>query len=272
MSKRKGRTGTREWAKKNINVVLGCSHDCRYCYGADMALRLGRIEKREDWATEKPVDKNLMKCMRKYKGVVMFPTTHDVTPGTLDLCTVALQQLLNIGNRVLLCTKADIGCLRHILEHCHPWQEQLEVRITCGTLNTHLAGYWEPGAPSPQERMDALMCASAKGWRTSVSAEPCLSWLEPDVDELVAKACRRGAETVWLGLMNRMATRVAPDHGDAGHGQAMRFRMGQGQREPMVQAAYDRLHENPAIRWKKEVRDLLGLPGCDGEGRRRRER
>ncbi len=33
MSKSKTQiTGTKEWAANNVNCILGCPHNCRYCY------------------------------------------------------------------------------------------------------------------------------------------------------------------------------------------------------------------------------------------------
>ncbi len=34
--------GTHEWASYNENCLLGCSHDCRYCYAKSIAIRLKR--------------------------------------------------------------------------------------------------------------------------------------------------------------------------------------------------------------------------------------
>ena len=32
------KTGTKEWAKSNLNFQLGCEHGCRYCYAREMAV------------------------------------------------------------------------------------------------------------------------------------------------------------------------------------------------------------------------------------------
>ena len=34
--------GTYEWAVKNFNIVSGCSHNCKYCYSKEMAIRFKR--------------------------------------------------------------------------------------------------------------------------------------------------------------------------------------------------------------------------------------
>ena len=43
------KTGTREWSEHSRNIFIGCAHNCRYCYAAEMAVRYGRIKSRADW-------------------------------------------------------------------------------------------------------------------------------------------------------------------------------------------------------------------------------
>ena len=51
-SKERTGTGTKEWAERNINICLGCSHDCLYCYARNFAWRRNAIRSRADWANE----------------------------------------------------------------------------------------------------------------------------------------------------------------------------------------------------------------------------
>ena len=82
----KKKTGTREWAEKNINVITGCEHRCRYCYAAEMAKRYHRIAALDEWGTPQLRPKEVAKKRRKVKGRIMFPTTHDITPRFLEDC------------------------------------------------------------------------------------------------------------------------------------------------------------------------------------------
>jgi DNA repair photolyase len=44
--------GTKEWARRsNKNCVLGCSHNCRYCYARQIIFN--RTHRTDDWTTEK---------------------------------------------------------------------------------------------------------------------------------------------------------------------------------------------------------------------------
>jgi len=41
MQKTEGRkitSGTKEWADHNVNLIDGCSHDCRYCYAKGSSI------------------------------------------------------------------------------------------------------------------------------------------------------------------------------------------------------------------------------------------
>ena len=53
-------TGTREWATSNENICDGCSHDCRYCYAREMAVRFKRKTK-ENWSEMKLKQNELKK-------------------------------------------------------------------------------------------------------------------------------------------------------------------------------------------------------------------
>ena len=66
--------GTREWCHEERNCCNGCSHDCQYCYAAQMAFRFGR-RSRDEWHIEEIRWKDVNRNFRKPKGIVMFPTS-----------------------------------------------------------------------------------------------------------------------------------------------------------------------------------------------------
>ena len=59
-------SGTKEWAKKNVNCVKGCSNNCRYCYGS-MATQYERCTD-EDWPTETACDRVVTNKFRKSRA------------------------------------------------------------------------------------------------------------------------------------------------------------------------------------------------------------
>ena len=89
MDRKRPITGTREWAAHNVNCCLGCSHGCLYCYARAAAVRFCLL-KPADWTTERIRVAAVRKRYGLYDGTVMFPTTHDITPGNLSACLTVL--------------------------------------------------------------------------------------------------------------------------------------------------------------------------------------
>jgi DNA repair photolyase len=205
-------TGTREWARVNVNCVSGCAHDCAYCYAKQMAIRFKR-KTAENW---KLMDINKHEVNRRrsrVEGVIMFPTTHDLIPEdpSFEPCLTTLRHLLEAHNRVLLVSKAHRVTMNRITELFPGYADLLEIRVTIGSLDPITVKKWEPAAPSPTERLSALKIATDAGFSTSVSMEPIL-----DSDPIqtlrlftVVEPLITGA--AWLGPMNHTANPVKPD-------------------------------------------------------------
>ena len=88
---KKGRShGTQEWSVKTINCCTGCSHDCRYCYAKEMAIRFKQLTASQ-WPLERIRTADVNKLQKKYDGQVMFPSSHDITPNNLDACLTVLE-------------------------------------------------------------------------------------------------------------------------------------------------------------------------------------
>ena len=76
-------TGTKEWSEYSYNISQGCAHGCLYCYARQMALQNGRIRTAADWQLEILNHRKVSQSYRRFDGVVMFPTSHDITPAVL---------------------------------------------------------------------------------------------------------------------------------------------------------------------------------------------
>ena len=100
------KTGTREWADYNVNCVLGCINDCRYCYAKMMAKRFGRATE-NTWKIMTVRKNSLIQQFPKFQGRVMFPSSHDHVdiPEIETACFDVLSKLLKRGNDVLVTTK-----------------------------------------------------------------------------------------------------------------------------------------------------------------------
>ena len=188
-------SGTKEWASHNVNCYNGCRHDCLYCYARGMAVRFGRMRP-EEWANEKPRLTELQKKRTLLDGGIMLPTTHDINPNNLFDCLVVLGKLILAGNKVLVVSKPHLPCIETICRVMAPYKQQILFRFSIGLMEDELRAFWEPGAPSFNERLASLRHAFDAGYETSVSAEPLL---EPwSVKTLVNRIRPFVSHSIWM--------------------------------------------------------------------------
>ena len=191
-------TGTKEWASSNVNILSGCSHNCRYCYAKKMALRFGR--KTEDsWKIMELCQEKLNKNYKKRKGRVMFPSSHDIVPEFKYECFEIIEKLLNAGNSILITSKPYYSIIKELCEMFQDYRNKIQFRFTITSLNNELLNFWEEGAPTFEERLEALKHAYKMKFKTSVSIEP---FLDHDPVPLVKKLYPFISETIWIGKMN----------------------------------------------------------------------
>jgi DNA repair photolyase len=202
-------SGTKEWADKNVNCVRGCKHDCVYCYAKRMAIRFSNTRKikktSENWH-EMDVDQAIVdKSWRKCKGRVMFPTTHDLVPDdpSFEPCMTVLEKVLAAGNEVLVTTKPHVKAVVRICQDFYQYKDQIQFRFTITSIHADVLKKWEPGAPSFEERLEALEWAFHAGYKTSISCEPALDEIE-DIQRLYDFVMPYVTESFWIGRMNHM--------------------------------------------------------------------
>ena len=243
-------TGTKEWMPHSANCIDGCRNSCRYCYGCGIALRFGRIKDKSEWENEKQ-NKNATKRIKLYKGGVMFPTTHDLRIEHRDWWMPFLQGLLEKGNDVLIVSKPQLESINLICSSFYKYKSQIEFRFTIGTLDEHVRKFWEPNAPTMEERVDALNCAYTYGFKTSVSMEPLLTKYPHHVINAIQQFV---TETIWIGCMNHMSEKNFTCDTIEWYEKIKDINSYDN-----IDRIYCELKDNPKIRWKDSVRDLLEL-------------
>jgi len=191
-------SGTKEWADTNVNCYFGCSNDCRYCYAKKMAIRFKR-KTENNWKIMIPNEKVITKNFKKRQGRIMFPSSHDITPKSLDNCIIVLKRLLKAGNEVLITTKPNYSCIKKICDSITDYISLIQFRFTITSLNNELLKFWEPNAPSYEERFESLKYAYHAGFKTSVSIEP---FLDKNPIPLIRQLSPYVSESIWLGKMN----------------------------------------------------------------------
>ncbi|MHA1726195.1 MAG: radical SAM protein [Promethearchaeota archaeon] len=191
--------GTREWSDYSVNCINGCSNNCRYCYARKMAIRFGR-KKEDNWKIMEIRTHDVEKKYRKRKGRFMFPTAHDITddPKILDVCIKVIRNVISPGNSILITTKPRLSVVKMICEEFKELRDLIQFRFTITTNNSILIKFWEPGAPSFNERLLSLKYAFEKGYKTSISIEPFLSNPINFIEKLIPYT----TESIWIGPMN----------------------------------------------------------------------
>jgi len=265
-----GKTGVKEWTGvdgASVNIQRGCEHDCRYCWARANAVRFRQC-RAEHWPLpvidNAKVDKPRKK---KYTGIVMFPTTHDITEANLSQYLCVLRKLLDAGNKVLIVSKPHWQCITVICEAYEEYKEQMEFRFTIGSGRNDLLKFWEPHAPGFLERLSCLQYAFEKGYKTSVSCEP---FLDP-YPWYTYEACSEFiTESFWVGKLNKFGHRVDVSLIDPAD--VVRFV------EPLQKCLSDivirQIHRTmtpdkfPLVRWKDSIRKICGarcrVCGCTG--------
>jgi DNA repair photolyase len=258
-------SGTAEWASKNVNIILGCKHRCRYCYARTNALRFKQIQSPEEWGdTYNRVREDEVKRVRpKYGGTVMFPTTHDIVPEFLDECKAVIRKLLEAGNQVLIVSKPHEECIKSICDDFGEYKDQILFRFTIGAADGTILSYWEPGAPTFVERLRCLQYAHKLGFQTSVSCEPMLD--SPNVEELFYTLKPYVTNSIWIGKLNKARKRILIET-DEDERQVCRIE--KGQTDERIREIYEALKDEPLVKWKESFKTVLGLslaekPGLD---------
>lgn len=245
------KSGTQEWAEKTVNCCTGCSNNCRYCYGRQMAVRFRQV-KEDEWPLMRIRQHDVDRKHRNYGEIVMFPSSHDITKENLDACQIVLAKLLAAGNEVLVVSKPDLACIMALCETCRDYKNKVLFRFTIGAMDNDLLSFWEPGAPSFEERREALKFTFDNGFQTSVSAEPLVD--ADNVTELVAELLPFVTETLWIGKMNYLG-RIKIDSAKAADAIEQ---VKTSQSDDRILGIYNSLAGIGQIRWKESIRRVVG--------------
>lgn len=254
-------SGTKEWAENSVNCVTGCAHGCRYCYARERAVRYRQVDNPAAWTIERVRRHDVVKTRKLLPGRVMFPTTHDLTPGVALDAIAVLVNLLAAGNHVLVVSKPHRVVIEQLifeLSQRHPigHRNQVVFRFTVGTLDPEVAAYWEPFAPTPDERLQCARIVRDAGYPVGFSMEPAL---EPP-DRLIPAArtlLELATDVVWIGKLNSARARWLPAGTE--QDEPMMARLEAGQTNAAVREVYDALAAEPRIRWKESYKKVLGL-------------
>jgi len=256
------KTGTKEWADETRNLYIGCHNACRYCYARANALRFGQVGSAAQWSEMRP-NKSATKDLSKENTRIfsqprriMFPSTHDLFPEHLDVITAALKSWLTPASQILIVTKPRHEVVKHLCAELQKYRRQIVFRFSIGSMSNEILSFWEPGAPSYDERYESLWTAYASGFETSVSCEP---YLDNKIYDLVMAVSSLVTDSIWIGKMNRISNRVNTD-GWSSKERSFLHRVFDAQTNEFIKDLYGRLKDKPQVRWKDSIKKVLGLP------------
>jgi len=251
------KTGTKEWADTNINIQLGCEHGCRYCYARYNAVTFRKWCTAEQWLDPVIVQSKVARSYLKRGGVVMYPSTHDVTPRNLSDSVRVLLKLLDAGNKVLLVSKPNINCITAICDSLRGYKKLLAFRFTIGSMDDRVLDFWEPNAPAFGERKQCLMYAWSQDYQTSVSCEP---FLDCEVDKIVAlfeQLKPYVTNSFWIGKLRHFTKRVVLEGAtDDDRGRFVEP-LKAAQSDEFILGLCRRMNREPLILWKDSIREVI---------------
>ncbi len=245
-------SGTKEWADHNVNCIIGCFNNCRYCYAKTMAKRFGRTSEHE-WKNMKIRNEALGEIYKRRPGRIMFPSTHDIfnISPFKEACFTVLLRLLSSGNNVLVTTKPRLEVIEEIIHTFGHFKDRIQFRFTITSIDGDLLEFWEPNAPSFGERQSSLEYAWRAGFRTSVSIEPFLDY---DPSELIKSIMPYVTESIWIGKMNYIARENLSVSDEIYYNKVR-----ENYETRHLQTVCHKLSRNPKIRLKDSIRIQLAF-------------
>lgn len=241
--------GTYEWADSTINIINGCGHNCKYCFSREMASRFKRKDP-NSWKDEELNLRQFTQRIPQKDGIIMFPSTHDITPDNIQHTLPFIVRLLERGNRILIVSKPHLECVTRICSTCVQYRDQIMFRFTIGSKDNQILSFWEPNAPSYEERKESLMYAFNNGFRTSLSCEPML---DEKVETLIEDLQDYVTDTIWIGKMNFVIRRLRANGYNDSESLAAANRILEIQSDEKIISLVNRLSDNPRIRWKDSI-------------------
>ncbi len=248
-------TGTNEWVKETINRIKGCKHSCLYCFAKSNAVKR-KFKTINNWEIEELNKKRLPKQFKKRNHRVMFPSTHDLTPSNLKHCLPVIEKLLESDSDVLLVSKPHLDVITTICQRFELRKDQILFRFSIGSSDNKILKFWEPFAPSYQERLDCLKYAFNKGFQTSVSVEPAL---DLNTSDLVKQLLPYITDAVWIGKPNKLKQRLIQNGFNDETIMKRADELIAGQSDEWIYRLYEEFKNNSKVKWKESIKKVVGI-------------
>jgi len=247
-------TGTKEWSPLSMNLIQGCLHNCRYCYGKSNSI-FYQSSRPENWECESIRFNKLMGKVGNTKKLIMYPSTHDIHPFHIEQHIYYLGKILRSGNKVLIVTKPHLSCIQRICQEFEQYKSQILFRFTIGSVDNEVLKFWDVNSPLFEERFESLKLSYNLGFQTSVCCEPLF---DSNPDNLIETLEPYVTESIWIGRGNLMSQRTSRNgwKDDETKKRLKELKKWMEDDDHMV-SIYLRHRDNPLIRWKDSLRRQL---------------
>lgn len=167
----------REYSPYALNIYIGCSHGCKYCYAPGTLKQSAQ----NYFGTPSP-RRNIIKLaeadLKKtvYREQILLSFVGDVYCNSSDggATTRQMLQLLNAYSApVAVLSKGGERILRDI-DVFKAFGSRIAVGSTLTFLDEQKSAEWEPFAATPEERLQTLKTLHDAGIRTFASFEPTI--------------------------------------------------------------------------------------------------
>ena len=184
-----------------LNPYVGCEHDCAYCFAPEI-LHKDPVR----WGKEVGVRSNLptllAKEIKNKRGVIGIGTVTDPYQQLEKSCLVTRKCLMEIvrhDNPISILTKSDL-VVRDI--ELITATKRPEAGVTITTVDDRISLAFEPGAPLPPRRLEALRQLVDSGINTYAMVGPVLPMLsDDDLKDLVTAIAKTGTKRLMIDRM-----------------------------------------------------------------------
>ena len=190
-------------SRYGMNLYRGCLHNCTYCdgraegyyvegeFGQDVCVKLNapQILRRElDPARRR----------KPLKGGYFFlgggvGDSYQSLEETYNLSRQALELMAEFGYPVQILTKSTL--VRRDLDLLERINRQSRALVCCSisSVEERISRIYEPGVPSPAERLETLKCFKARGIPCGLFLLPVIPFVT-DTEELIEEALQAAAD------------------------------------------------------------------------------
>jgi len=167
--------------KYSLNPYTGCAHGCLYCYAASFIPRFREV--REKWNLLRNLERDLNELPRN--SLISMSNSSDPYPPIerdRKLTRACIKLICDYEMRLLVITKSDIVTRDIDLLS----QTRCAVAITVTGFSTRV---FEPRAPSPEKRIEALRRLHEAGIPTILRLDPIMPWIKEEEIFKVLEKC-----------------------------------------------------------------------------------